>query len=202
MKKFILSALTVGAMAVGGAASAQTWGGVDPVTGVLSQIFGGGSTATPAVVAGANQSIYVDQYGRRFYYDQYGRQVLVDNTTGAQGSYGYGNRTVIDPTGRQVVLDEHNTYRDAYGNRIQVDAYGRHLRLDQYGSYRDPYGRIVYLGADRRPLFLEENGRLVSAGSTSGNGSYAYGGSYGNWDRDGDGVANESDRWPDDSRYR
>jgi hypothetical protein len=216
MRKFILGAVAAGALAVSGAASAQWGNGID---NVVSSIFGfGNSGATPAVVAGANQSVYVDQYGRRFYYDQYGRQVFVDNNMGSYGSYGLGTtpgRIATDAYGRPVTMDEHGTYVDAAGVRMHIDAYGRHVRLDQYGSYRDQWGRIVYLGQDRQPRFMEQNGRLVVvAGNTYGSNAYggniAYGTpSYGYgtpgpsaWDRDGDGVANESDRWPDDRRYR
>jgi hypothetical protein len=215
MKKFILGAIAAGALAVSGAASAQWGNGID---NVITSIFGIGNSsgATPAVVAGANQSVYVDQYGRRFYYDQYGRQVFVDNNMGSYGSYGLGTgRIATDAYGRSVTLDEHGTYVDASGVRMHVDAYGRHLRLDQYGSYRDQWGRIVYLGPDRQPRYMEQNGRLAVVAGTN-YGSNAYGGNiafgstgygtpaYGTsaWDRDGDGVANNVDRWPDDSRYR
>lgn len=193
MKKIILSAVAAGALAVTGAASAQGIG--NAIDNVFSGLFGygNGSSATPAVVAGAgaNQTIHVDTYGRHFYYDQYGRQVFVE---GNAGTY---NRAVIDPYGRQVVLDEHGTYLDPYGVRMHVDAYGRHVRLDQYGSYRDQWGRKVYLGANRQPLYVEEGGRVMAI-----SGTYGTIASNGTWDRDRDGVADHQDRYPDDYRYR
>jgi hypothetical protein len=85
-------------------------------------------------------------------------------------------------------------YTGSDGHRYQVDAAGRSIPLDQYGSYRDDQGRIVYLGADRRPLYVEQNGVLVPY-----NGGYAMDRPY---DRDGDGVNNRYDRYPDDPRYR
>lgn len=192
MKKIILSAVAAGALAVTGAASAQGFG--NAIDNVFSSIFGyGSSNATPAVVAGAgaNQTVYVDPYGRHFYYDTYGRQVFVD------GSVGTSSRTVIDPYGRQVVLDAYGSYLDPYGVRMHVDAYGRHVRMDQYGSYRDQWGRTVYLGANRQPLYVEENGRLAAI-----SGTYGTLASNDGWDRDRDGVANNQDRYPDDYRYR
>lgn len=86
-------------------------------------------------------------------------------------------------------------YVGSDGHRYQVDAAGRSIRLDQYGTYRDAWGRTVYLGADNRPLYVEQNGVLVPYAS----GGYAMGTPY---DRDGDGVYDRYDRYPDDSRYR
>lgn len=153
MKKFILSAVAAGALAVGGAASAQDLGTV------INSIFGIGTPtynygyggSTPAVVAGttygttpyygqapyygSTNQVYVDQYGRQVYIDQYGRQVIVQQQ---QPNYG----------------------GTVYGSGVQYDQWGRPI----YGTY----------------------------GSNSG---------YRSWDRDGDGVANTSDRWPDDRRY-
>lgn len=194
MRKSIIMAVAAGALAFGSAASAQDLGSI------LGSIFGQGgySTPQPAVVApgyghygygqpgygqpgygqpgygqpGYGQQVYSDQYGRRFYYDQYGRQIMLDQG----GSNLYGARTVYDQ-------------------------YGRAITLGQYGSYRDQWGRTVYLGADGRPQYIENNGQVMILGSTTP--SYpgvAYAGRPG--DRDGDGVANRNDRWPDDARYR
>lgn len=85
-------------------------------------------------------------------------------------------------------------YTAQNGHRYQVGPDGRSIPLDQYGSYRDAQGRIVYLGADRRPLYVEQNGVLVPYNS-----GYAMDRPY---DRDGDGVDNRYDRYPDDPRYR
>lgn len=86
-----------------------------------------------------------------------------------------------------------HVYTDAYGRRFQVDAAGRHIPLDQYGSYRDQWGRTVYLGADNRPIYVEQNGQVMPYDS------YAMAPSS---DVDGDGVANQYDRFPNDPRYR
>jgi hypothetical protein len=176
MKKFILTAVAAGALAVGGAASAQDLGGI------LGNIFGfgqptyptyGTSTPTPAVVAGTQQS-----YGGGVYVDQYGRQV--DQ---------YGRPLTIDPYGRQV---------DQYGRQVTIDQYGRQVLVQpNTGSYGitgyDQWGRPIY-------------GTTTYGSNTYGSTTYGgtvYGSGYGarTWDRDGDGVANAQDRWPDDPRY-
>lgn len=154
MKKFILGAVAAGALAIGGAASAQDLGAV------IGSLFGYGtpqygySTSQPAVVAGTQYgtqygapygaTVYSDQYGRRFYYDQYGRQVVLNGAT-------YGTN--------QAIVGYDSWGRPVYGS----------TQTYSYPSTTYPYG-----------------------------GSYAYGNS---WDRDGDGIANTRDRWPDDRRY-
>lgn len=86
-------------------------------------------------------------------------------------------------------------YTGSDGHHYQVDAAGRSILLDPYGSYRDAHGRTVYLGGDGRPLYVERNGVLVPYDG----GAYAMGTPY---DRDGDGVNDRYDRYPDDPRYR
>ena len=142
MRKFIMSAMAVAAMAIGTGAQADL---IDGVGSTISQIFGIPYDARPSAPAPIVNGIYTDAYGRRF----------------------------------------------------QVDASGRHIPLDQYGSYRDQWGRTVYLGANNQPMYIEQNGQLIPYGSVAGN--YAMGPSY---DRDGDGIANQYDRYPRDSRYR
>lgn len=88
-----------------------------------------------------------------------------------------------------------SVYRGSDGHWYQVDADRHSIRLDQYGTYRDAWGRTVYLGANDRPLYIEQNGTLIPYAS----GAYAMGTPY---DRDGDGVYNRYDRYPDDPRYR
>ena len=99
-----------------------------------------------------------------------------------------------NPTGSAPIV---NVYTDASGRRFQVDANGRHFPLDRYGSYRDQWGRTVYLGANNQPVYIEQNGQLIPYGTVAGN--YALGSRY---DHDGDGVANQYDRYPQDPRYR
>ena len=90
-----------------------------------------------------------------------------------------------------------NVYTDAYGRRFQVDATGRQIPLDQFGTYRDQWGRTVYLGANNQPIYIEQNGQLMPYGSAAG--TYAMGPMQ---DQDGDGIANQYDRYPNDPRYR
>ena len=142
MKKFILSAIALGAISIGGIAQADV---IDSVGNTISRIFGVPYDARPSAPVPVVNGVYTDAYGRRF----------------------------------------------------QVDAAGRHVPLDQFGSYRDQWGRTVYLGANNQPLYIEQDGRLISYGSDAG--TYAMGPS---GDRDGDGVANQYDRYPNDSRYR
>jgi len=144
MKKLIVMAAAAGALAVGGAASAQDLGTV------LGNILGFGTQQynAPAVVAGTvpyGSTIAIDQYGRQVYVDQYGRQVLVQPNTNSGYIVGY------DAENRPI-------YGPAYG----TPSYG----VGPYGTAT--YGNLAY--ADRR-------------------------------DRDGDGVADRYDRWPEDPRY-
>ena len=142
MKKFILSAVAVGAFAIGGVAQADV---IDSVGNTISRVFGIPYDASPSGAVPIVSGVYTDPYGHRF----------------------------------------------------QIDAAGRHIPLDQFGSYRDQWGRTVYLGANNQPLYIEQNGQLIPYGNVAGN--YAVAPSY---DRDGDGVANQYDRFPYDARRR
>lgn len=142
MKKFILSAVAVGALAIGWAVHADV---IDSVGNTISRLFGIPYDPTPSVtVPVANAGIYTDAYGRHF----------------------------------------------------QVDAYGRYVPLGQFGSYRDQWGRTVYLGANHEPAYIEQNGQVMAYGSVAGTVAMAP-----SYDRDGDGVADLYDRFPDDARY-
>ncbi len=166
MKKFILTAVAAGALAVGGAASAQDIGTV------IGSLFGFGqpaypsySTGIPAVVAGT-QPYNTQPYGT------YGANVYGNNT--------YGGTTY----GSQVYVDQ-------YGRQVTIDQYGRHVLVQpNTGSYAitgyDQWGRPIY-------------GTTTYGNTTYGATTYGYSGR--TWDRDGDGVANAQDRWPDDRRY-
>ena len=72
--------------------------------------------------------------------------------------------------------------------RVYTDAYGRRFHVDQWG-------RTVYLGGNDQPLYVDRNGQLVPYAG----GNYAMGPTY---DQDGDGFANQYDRYPNDPRYR
>lgn len=107
--------------------------------------------------------------------------------------FGYGQPTYSQST-PAVVAGAQQVYTDSYGRQFYYDQYGRQVfvtssvQQQQIVGY-DSYGRPIY-------------------GQVYGNsGTYAYGGQYGQygqyprWDRDGDGVRNRDDRWPDDARY-
>lgn len=175
MKKYILTAVAAGALAVGGAASAQDFGTV------ISNIFGFGgptyqtyptyptypsySPSTPAVVAGTQP-----------YYGTYGNHNAYPNNT-------YGSAS--------------------HGGQVYVDQYGRHVTIDQYGRHvlvqpsTSTYGITGY---DQwgRPIYGTTTYSTTTYGTTT-YGNNVYSGR--SWDRDGDGVANSRDRWPDDRRY-
>jgi ABC-type Fe3+-hydroxamate transport system substrate-binding protein len=68
-----------------------------------------------------------------------------------------------------------HVYTDAYGRQVQVDAAGRHTVISQ-------------------PTYVDQYGRVISNGTP-----YAMAPQY---DNDGDGVANQYDRVPNDPRYR
>lgn len=155
MKKFIATAIAAGAMAVGGAASAQDLGSV------IANVLGFGQP-TYNYGYGYPNTYPNYNYGNHNYYGG-------TPTYPAVVAQPYGNSVYVDPYGRQVHVQPNatTTYHAGY------DAYGRPI-------YRDGNGNITYIG-----------------GSTSGN--YAY--SNRSWDRDGDGIANNRDRWPDDRRY-
>jgi hypothetical protein len=152
MRKYIAAAVAAGALAVGGAASAQDLGTI------ISNVLGiGNPTPTynvPGVPYGAQ--VYQNQNGQQFYYDQYGRQVIVAGGT--------------------------------QWNIVGYDSQGNPL----YGT--DAYG-------------TGGSGRFGNYGNNGNNGNYGnYGWGYGNNryrnDRDGDGVPDAYDRYPDDPRYR
>lgn len=109
MKKALLSIVAAGALAAGGAASAQSLGDI------VGSLFGFGpsyGSGTPAVVAGTypyGSTVYVDQYGRHFQYDPYGRQVFVTPPASSGTIVGY------DSWGRPI----HGS--TAYGNYAYAD---------------------------------------------------------------------------------
>ena len=160
MKKYLVMAAAAGALAVGGAASAQDLGAIlgsvlgygTPQYGYGTQPQYGYGTSQPAVVAGAYPSqIYVDPNGRQVY--------VQPNVNGASQVY-------LDPDGRQVYVQPNTSNYGVIG-------------YDQWG--RPVYGTTTY------------NTYPQSR-------NYAYSDPRG--DRDGDGVQNRYDRYPDDPRYR
>ena len=175
MKKFILTAVAAGALAAGGAASAQDIGSV------IGSIFGYGqpqptyqtypgyptysNRGIPAVVAGTQPS-NTQPYG------VYGANVYGNNPYGGTT---YGSQVYVDQYGRQVMIDQ-------YGRQVLVQPNTSSYGITGY----DQWGRPIY--------------GTTTYGSTT-YGTTTYGGGYNSWDRDGDGVANAQDRWPDDRRY-
>lgn len=80
-----------------------------------------------------------------------------------------------------------------YGSTVYVDQYGRQVTIDRYG---------------RQVLVQPSTNYGITGYDAWGRPIYGYGSAYGNYalanpnDRDGDGVVNWNDRWPDDPRYR
>ena len=108
MKKFILSAVAVGALAIGGAVHADV---IDSVGNTISRLFGVPYDPTPSGVALAN-GIYTDANGRQFQVDPAGRYVPL----GTFGSYrdAWG-RTVYLGANRQPAFVAQNGQLLPYG---------------------------------------------------------------------------------------
>lgn len=168
MKKLIATAVAAGALAVGGTASAQDFGGV------IASILGFG------------QPTYNQQYGWGNQQYGYGNQQYgYGNQQYGYGNQGYGNQG-YSYGGPAVVAPQTQIYQDQYGRQFYYDQYGRQV----YSQAQTQQQRIVGYDQWGRPVY-------------GNSGSYAYGGSTwgSNRDRDGDGVADSQDRYPDDRRY-
>lgn len=180
MKKFIVSVMAAGALAAGGAASAQ-------------DILGGLGSVLPQILGNIGLGGVAPQYG----YPQ--------GTTYESG----GRYIYVEPgSGRHVVLDQHGTYIDQYGRRVRAGNLGGVLSQGNIGTTpygtlpdgRDTGGWVVNVGPDGRPIYTDQNGHPIAGAPrppTSAEVSQAT-----NLDRDGDGVLNIFDRYPDDSRFR
>lgn len=95
-------------------------------------------------------------------------------------------------------------YRDQWGRTFYYDQYGRQVYQNNTGTTiigYDAWGRPVYNTSQyNSPNTYSYGGQYpYTYGGQYPYGTYSYGGR--TWDRDGDGVANSRDRWPDDSRY-
>lgn len=99
------------------------------------------------------------------------------------GTQPYGSGVYVDPHGRQVTTDR-------YGRQVVVQPNRGTYGITGY----DAWGRPVYGSA---PVPYGHPGNYGSYGNY---GNYAWAGQPG--DKDGDGVPNVHDRWPDDARYR
>jgi hypothetical protein len=120
MKKFILSAVAVGAMAIGSVAQADI---IDGIGNAISQIFGVPYDSRPAVGA-PTVSVYTDAYGRRFQVDASGRHVPLDRYGSYRDQFG---RTVYLGANNQPVLIEQNgqviPYASVAGNVAMAPSY-------------------------------------------------------------------------------
>jgi hypothetical protein len=114
--------------------------------------------------------------------------------------FGYGQPTYSQGIPAVVAGTQQGTvYTDSYGRQFYYDQYGRQVFMNNTNTQQivgyDQWGRPVY-GSTSASVYGANNYPYP-------NGNYAYGsGTYRRWDRDGDGIANRDDRYPDDPRYR
>ncbi len=104
MKKLILSAIAVGAFALGGVAQADV---IDSVGNAISRIFGVPYDPTPAGAVPTVNGIYTDAYGHRF---------------------------VVDSSGRYIPLEQFGSYRDAWGRTVYLGANNQPIYIEQNGQ--------------------------------------------------------------------
>ena len=140
--------------------------------------FGGGASAQDLGTAIGN--VLGSVFGAPSYnYGTYGQPYGTNHNQYGYNQYGQVIPGVVATT---PSYGYNTTYVDAYGRQVYVDQYGRHIVQQNHNLYGgvtyDAWGRRVY---------------------TQPSGTYAYGGS--SWDRDGDGIADTRDRWPNDRRY-
>lgn len=103
MKKFILSAMTVAALAIGGGAQADV---IDSVGNTISRIFGVPYNPYPSVAAPITH-VYTDAYGRRFQVDAAGRHIPLDPYASVPGTYAVAPSHDLDGDG---VANEYDRY--------------------------------------------------------------------------------------------
>lgn len=108
--------------------------------------------------------------------------------------FGYGQPTYSQGI-PAVVAGTQQVYTDNYGRQYYYDQYGRQVYVNNGVQQQ----QIVGYDQWGRPIYGQVYG---NSGYVYNNGQYAYGGQYRRWDRDGDGVANRDDRYPDDPRWR
>lgn len=104
MKKSILTAIAVGAFAIGGAAQADL---IDSVGNTISRIFGIPYDARPSSAVPIVNGIYTDAAGRRFQ---------------------------VDAAGRYVPLDRFGSYRDQWGRTVYLGADNQPMYIEQNGQ--------------------------------------------------------------------
>lgn len=99
-------------------------------------------------------------------------------------NYGYGYGTPAPA----VVAPRQQIYADQYGRQFYYDQYGRQVYLNNNTQ------QIVGYDSWGPPIYGQ-------AGQYAYNQPYYGTQPYNSWDRDGDGVANSRDRWPDHRAY-
>ncbi|GAB3657911.1 hypothetical protein [Ramlibacter alkalitolerans] len=104
MKKTILSAIAVGAFAIGGIAQADV---IDSVGNTISRIFGVPYDARPSAPVPIVNGIYTDAYGRRYQ---------------------------LDAAGRQIPIDQFGSYRDQWGRTVYLGANNQPAYIEQNGQ--------------------------------------------------------------------
>jgi len=136
MKKFVLSAIVVGACAIGGGAQADV---IDAVGNTTSRLFGIPYDPTPGAVPLAN-GVYTDAYGRRFQVDAAGRYIPLDQFGSYRDQWG---RTVYLGANNQPAYIEQNGRLIPYGGVAGTYAMGPSYDRDGDGV-ADPYDRMPY----------------------------------------------------------
>lgn len=104
MKKFILSAMVVGACAIGGGAQADV---IDSVGNAISSLFGIPYDPRPSSAVPIANGVYTDAYGRRFQ---------------------------VDAAGRYIPLDQFGSYRDQWGRTVYLGANNQPIYIEQNGQ--------------------------------------------------------------------
>jgi hypothetical protein len=125
MKKFILSAIAVGAFAIGGVAQADV---IDSVGNTIARVFGIPYNPSPSAAVPIVNGVYTDPYGRRFQ---------------------------VDAAGRHIPLDQFGSYRDQWGRTVYLGADNRPAYIEQngqlipYGSVSGTYAMSPSYDRDR-----------------------------------------------------
>jgi hypothetical protein len=106
----------------------------------------------------------------------------------AAGGAAFAQSTYTLPNGYTV-------YEDQNGNQMHVDQYGRMMQPNTYGHMAQPNT------ATHGILGYDAWGRPVYGATQENYGNNRARDRVRNRDRDGDGVANNRDRYPNDRRY-
>lgn len=122
---------------------------------------------------------------------------VVTNILGSFGFPVYNTPPVYSNGIPAVVAQQpygaHQVYTDPYGRQYYYDQYGRQVLVQQLPPRPLVYGTTTVYDQWGRPMAVQPAAPYAYP-------NYAYSATPS--DRDGDGVANIHDRWPDDRRYR